>query len=71
MFTKTPLGEWVTRWVLDGELLATYEGSTFAFPITSATVSRTYYSYQKLDGSFVTGRERIWAPTCLLFPYFC
>ena len=51
MLAKTPLGEWVTRWVLDGELLATYEGSAFAFPITSATVSRTYYSYQKLDGT--------------------
>ena len=55
MLARTPLAEWVTRWVLDGELFATNEGSTFVFPITSATVSRTYYSYQKFDGTFVTG----------------
>ncbi|OWV19400.1 hypothetical protein B7982_14340 [Fibrobacter sp. UWB2] len=53
MFTKTPLGEWVTRWVLDGDLWAGKKG--LDFKIASATVSRTSYIYEKLDGTFVTG----------------
>jgi hypothetical protein len=53
MFTKTPLGEWVTRWVLDGDLWAGKKG--LDFKIASATVSRTSYIYQNLDGTSVTG----------------
>ena len=51
MFTKTPLGEWITRWVLDGDLWA---GS---FKIASATVSRTSYIYEKLDGTPLYGKH--------------
>ena len=53
MLAKTPLGEWTTRWVLDGDLWANENG--FGFKIASATVSRTSYIYEKLDGTFVTG----------------
>ena len=51
MFAKTPLGEWTTRWVLDGDLWA---GENFDFKIASATVSRTSYVYEKLDRTLVT-----------------
>lgn len=53
-FAKTPLGEWKTRWVLDGELWA---GEFFDFKIASATVSRTSYVYEKLDGTPVFGKH--------------
>jgi hypothetical protein len=53
MFAKTPLGEWVTRWFLDGDLWAGKKG--LDFKIASATVSRTSYIYQNLDGTSVTG----------------
>ena len=43
MLAKTPLGEWVTRWVLDGDLWAGKKG--LDFKIASATVSRTSYIY--------------------------
>ena len=52
MFAKTPLGEWVTRWVLDGDLWAGKE--VLDFKIASATVSRRSYVYEKLDGTLVT-----------------
>lgn len=51
LFAKTPLGEWTTRWVLDGELWAGEIG--FDFKIASATLSRTSYIYEKLDGTLV------------------
>ena len=51
MFTKTPLGEWVTRWVLDGDLWAGKKG--LDFKIASAAVSRTSYVYENLDGTLV------------------
>ena len=54
MFAKTPLGEWTTRWVLDGDLWA---GELFDFKIASATVSRTSYIYEKLDGTPVHGKH--------------
>jgi len=53
MLAKTPLGEWTTRWVLDGDLWAGKKG--LDFKIASATVSRTSYIYEKLDGTSVTG----------------
>ena len=52
MFAKTPLGEWTTRWVLDGDLWAGAVG--LDFKIASATVSRRSYVYEKLDGALVT-----------------
>ena len=52
MFAKTPLGEWTTRWVLDGDLWAGKE--VLDFKIASATVSRRSYVYEKLDGTLVT-----------------
>ena len=55
MFAKTPLGEWTTRWVLDGDLWANENG--FGFKIASATVSRTSYIYEKLDGTPVHGKH--------------
>ena len=53
MLAKTPLSEWVTRWFLDGDLWAGKKG--LDFKIVSATVSRTSYIYEKLDGTSVTG----------------
>ena len=52
MFAKTPLGEWTTRWVLEGDLWAGAVG--LDFKIASATVSRRSYVYEKLDGTLVT-----------------
>lgn len=54
MFAKTPLGEWTTRWVLDGDLWA---GENFDFKIASATMSRTSYVYEKLDGTPIYGKH--------------
>ena len=36
MLAKTPLGEWTTHWVLDGDLYAAEKGSWI--PITSAMI---------------------------------
>ena len=55
MFAKTLLGEWTTRWVLDGDLWA--NENVFGFKIASATVSRTSYIYEKFDGTPVYGKH--------------
>ena len=49
MFVKAPSGEWTTRWVLDGELYVMEKNTKV--PLSSATMTRTSYVYQKIDGS--------------------
>lgn len=56
MLAKTPLGEWTTRWVLDGDLSAVVNGAEV--PIVSATVTRTAYSYMLANGAIVSGKYK-------------
>ena len=49
MFVKAPSGEWTTRWVLDGELYVKDKNTKVL--LSSATMTRTSYVYQKADGS--------------------
>lgn len=49
MFVKAPSGEWTTLWVLDGELYV--KDKNTKVPLSSATMTRTSYVYQKIDGT--------------------
>ena len=54
MLEKTAPGVWTTRWVLDGDMYA-YENGT-QIPISSATVSWSYYVYELPDGTSMSDR---------------
>lgn len=56
MLAKTPLGEWTTHWVLDGDLSAVVNGTEV--PIISATVTRTAYSYMLANGAVVSEKYK-------------
>ena len=56
MLAKTPLGEWTTHWVLDGDLSAVVNGTEV--PIVSATVTRTAYSYMLANGTVISEKYK-------------
>jgi hypothetical protein len=54
ILTKTSPWEWTARWVLDGNLYTVENGAEIQ--ISSATVSKSYCLYERLDGS--SGSEK-------------